>query len=186
MIGLRLSLFGVWVAGGDASGVGVVAEVVRPGVTRLGAGAGGALGVGVVLVGVLRDLLIEVKADAVGHAGDGITAGFVGPFRFLDEGGAGFVEAVGRRVFQVVVFVFEPVTLGGDAAEAIDVVVAVTDLVVLVGVRCGADLEAGGAVVVKAITTVVLFRSWALFALSRSWALFRIRKTAFSIFPMSL
>ncbi len=45
-----------------------------------------------------------MKADAVGHAGDGITAGFVGPFRFLDEGGAGFVEAVGRGVLEVVVF----------------------------------------------------------------------------------
>ncbi len=100
MIGFGVSFFGVWVAGGDASGVGVVGEVVGPGVACLGAGAGGALGVGVVLVGVLRDLLIEVESDAVGHAGDGITAGFVGPFRFLDEGGAGFVEAVRSGVFR--------------------------------------------------------------------------------------
>ncbi len=38
--------------------------------------------------------------------------------------------------------------LGRDAAEAVDVVVAVADLVVLVGVFGGADLEAGGAVMV--------------------------------------
>ncbi len=129
-----ISLFHVRIAGGDASGVGVVVEAERPFLTCLLAGAGGALGVGVVLVAVLRDLLIELEADAVGHAGDDITAGFVGPFRFLDEAGAGFVEAVGGGVFQVVVF--EPVALAGDAAEAVNVVVvvAVADIVVLVGI----------------------------------------------------
>ncbi len=65
------------------------------------------------------------------------------------------MEAIGGGVFEVVVF--DPVALGGDAAEAVDVVVAVADFVVLVGVRCGADLEAGGAgEVVKAIAAKVL------------------------------